>query len=63
MPWLRRAGVAILVGVLLLAGYTLALVPLTPDVQGMLKARDEKPSVLLAADGSVLATFRRTNRE
>jgi penicillin-binding protein 1A len=63
MPWLRRAALAGLAGTLLLAGYTLALVPLTPDVQGMLKARDEKPSVLLAADGSVLATFRRTNRE
>lgn len=60
---LRGAGVAGLVSVLLLGGYALALAPFTPDVQGMLKARDEKPSQLLATDGSVLATFRRTNRE
>jgi penicillin-binding protein 1A len=43
--------------------YTLALIPLTPPVEGVLKGRDERPSVLLAADGSVLTTFRRTNRE
>lgn len=39
------------------------LVRATPSVEHLLEARDEKPSVLLAADGSVLATFRRTHRE
>jgi penicillin-binding protein 1A len=43
--------------------YTLVLVPFTPSVDGVLKARDARPSVLLAADGSVLTTFRRTTRE
>jgi len=43
--------------------YALALIPFTPSVEGVLKGRDERPSVLLAADGSVLTTFRRTNRE
>jgi penicillin-binding protein 1A len=49
--------------VLLGVGYALALIPFTPAVDHVLKARNERPSVLLAADGSVLATFRRSNRE
>ncbi|MCW5657634.1 MAG: transglycosylase domain-containing protein [Burkholderiaceae bacterium] len=49
--------------VLLGAGYAIALIPFTPAVDNVLKARSERPSVLLAADGSVLATFRRSNRE
>ena len=55
---------ALLLAVLIVVPvYTLALIPLTPSVEGVLKGRDERPSVLLAADGSVLTTFRRTNRE
>ena len=53
---------ALLAGVLVLAGYALVLLPFTPSVEGLLAARDDKPSVLLAADGSLLATFRRTRR-
>jgi penicillin-binding protein 1A len=60
---LRGLGIAVLAATLLLAAYALALIPFTPAVDDVLKARTEKPSVLLAADGSVLATFRRTNRE
>jgi penicillin-binding protein 1A len=41
----------------------LLLIPFTPSVERVLQARNERPSVLLATDGSVLATFRRTNRE
>lgn len=68
-PWqraalaLRGAGVAVLVSAVLLVVYVLSLAPFTPDVEGMLRARDEKPSLLLATDGSVLTSFRRTNRE
>ena len=54
---------ALLAGVLVLAGYALVLLPFTPSVEGLLAARDDKPSVLLAADGSLLATFRRTPRD
>jgi penicillin-binding protein 1A len=61
--WLRWAALALAAGVLALAGYALALVPLAPAVDRLLAARDDKPSVLLAADGSLLATFRRTPRE
>jgi penicillin-binding protein 1A len=64
---LRRAGrigaLALAAAAGALALYALLLVPFTPSVEGVLKARDERPSVLLAADGSVLTTFRRTNRE
>lgn len=60
---LRGLGVAALAGVLLLVAYAVLLIPFTPAVDDVLKARSEKPSVLLAADGSVLATFRRMNRE
>jgi penicillin-binding protein 1A len=56
---LATVGVALVAIVL----YTLALIPFTPSVEGVLKARDEHPSVLLAADGTVLTMFRRTNRE
>src|SRR5262249_16623897 len=63
----RRAVVAITMVVaalvLVIPAYVLVLIPLTPSVDGVLKGRAEKPSVLLAADGSVLTQFRRTNRE
>jgi len=60
---LRGIGFAALGAVLLFIVYALLLIPFAPAVDNVLKARDERPSVLLAADGSVLATFRRTNRE
>lgn len=68
-PWQRGrialrglflAGVAAL---LLLFLYTLALIPFTPAVDHVAHAPDERPSVLLAADGSTIATYRRVNRE
>src|SRR5882672_8990237 len=55
--------VALAVIVVAIPLYALVLIPFTPPVEGVLKGRDERPSVLLAADGSVLTTFRRTNRE
>ncbi|MCW7536831.1 transglycosylase domain-containing protein [Aquabacterium sp. A7-Y] len=60
---LRGLGVATLAAALLLAAYAVLLIPFTPAVDNVLKARSERPSVLLAADGSVIATFKRTNRE
>ncbi len=60
---LRGVGIAALGAVLLLVCYALLLIPFTPAVGDVLKARGERPSVLLAADGSVVATFRRMNRE
>lgn len=54
---------ALLAGAITLGFGTVWLVRVTPSVERLLEARDEKPSVLLAADGSVLATFRRAHRE
>lgn len=47
----------------LLLLYVLALVPFTPSIGDLRKAKAELPSVLLAKDGTVLAEFRRINRE
>ncbi|MCS7101680.1 MAG: transglycosylase domain-containing protein [Burkholderiaceae bacterium] len=64
---LRRLAVrlawAVLFGGVALAAYVAALATQAPPVHGLLAARDERPSVLLAADGSVLATLRRRTRE
>ena len=42
--------------------YVLVLIPFTPGVGDLRKAKSEQPSVLLASDGSVLAEYRRSNR-
>ena len=47
----------------LLLLYVLALVPFTPSIGDLRKAKSELPSVLLALDGTVLAEYRRINRE
>jgi penicillin-binding protein 1A len=68
-PWqrgrhaLRGIAFAALGAVALLVVYTLLLIPFTPSVDNVRNARSERPSVLLAADGSVIATYRRLNRE
>ena len=43
--------------------YVLALIPFTPSTGDLRKAKSEQPSVLLARDGTVLAEFRRVNRQ
>jgi penicillin-binding protein 1A len=43
--------------------YVLALVPFTPSVAHLRQAREEKPSVMLSADGQVLARFTANNHE
>ena len=53
---------ALLVPVLLLV-YVLVLVPFTPSISDLRRARDEAPSVLLSTDGTVLAEYKRINRE
>ena len=54
-----RAALALPALVLL---YVLVLIPFTPGVGDLRKAKSELPSVLLASDGSVLAEYRRSNR-
>jgi len=43
--------------------YVLVLIPFTPGIGDLRKAKSEAPSVLLASDGSVLAEYRRINRQ
>ncbi|MEO5661045.1 MAG: glycosyl transferase, partial [Polaromonas sp.] len=42
--------------------YLLLLLPFTPGIGNLRKAKAETPSVLLASDGSVLAEYKRINR-
>ena len=42
--------------------YVLVLIPFTPGIGDLRKAKSETPSVLLASDGTVLAEYRRSNR-
>src|SRR5689334_18857372 len=43
--------------------YVLALIPFTPSIGDLRKAKFEKPSVVLSNDDVVLAEFKRINRE
>jgi penicillin-binding protein 1A len=55
----RAALVLPVLGVL----YVLALIPFTPGVDHLRKAKSATPSTVLSADGVVLAEFKRINRE
>lgn len=43
--------------------YVLLLIPFTPGIGDLRKAKSEAPSVLLATDGTVLAEYKRINRQ
>lgn len=43
--------------------YVLVLIPFTPSVGDLRKAKSETPSVLMASDGTVLAEYKRINRQ
>ena len=43
--------------------YVLALIPFTPSVADLRKAKSATPSVVMSDDGVVLAEFKRINRE
>ena len=62
---LSRRGVllAIAAGPALLLLYTLALVPFTPGISDIRKAKSELPAQLMSADGKLLAEYRWANRE
>src|SRR3954464_391012 len=54
-----RAGLALPA---LLLAYVLVLIPFTPGIGDLRKAKAEVPAVLLSSDGVVLAEYRRLNR-
>ncbi len=43
--------------------YVLVLIPFTPSIKDLRKAKSEKPAVVLSADGKELAVFKRANRD
>jgi penicillin-binding protein 1A len=47
----------------LMALYVLVLIPFTPGIGDLRKAKSEVPSVLLASNGTVLAEYKRINRK
>ncbi|WP_407672251.1 penicillin-binding protein 1A [Noviherbaspirillum pedocola] len=47
----------------LLTLYTLLLIPFTPSIRDLKKAKVDQPSVLMSIDGKRIASFRRSNRE
>ncbi len=49
--------------VVLLLAYTIILIPFTPSIADLRKAKAETPSVLMSEDGKELAVFKRMNRE
>ena len=51
----------VLPGLVLL--YVLAMLPFTPSISDLRKAKSEAPAVVMSADGVVLAEFRRLNRQ
>ena len=63
----RSAGKAVAasaaIGFLLLAAYSIVLIPFTPSTADLRKAKSDHPSVLMSIDGKRIATFRRSNRE
>jgi len=43
--------------------YVLVLIPFTPGIGDLRRAKSETPSMLLASDGTVLAEYKRVNRQ
>ncbi len=60
-----RRGVALTVAALpmLVLLYVMVLIPFTPSIRDLRKAKSEKPAVVLSADGKELAVFKRSNRD
>jgi penicillin-binding protein 1A len=50
-------------GLALLCAYAVALIPFTPSIAHLRKAKIDQPSVLMSADGKRLATFTPMNRQ
>jgi len=54
---------SVLLGLALLCVYALILIPFTPSIADIRKAKIDQPSVLVSADGRRLASFKPMNRE
>ncbi len=60
---LRLLALLCAAGLLVLILYALLLIPFTPSIADLRKAKTEKPSVVISVDGQRLAVFKRFNRE
>src|SRR5262245_35774992 len=58
-------GLAVLgrLGVALVVVYAVILIPFTPSISNLRKAKIDQPSVVMSVDGKRLATFKPMNRE
>lgn len=52
-----------ILGFALLLLYAIALIPFTPSIADLRKAKVDQPSIVMSADGKQLAVFKRMNRE
>lgn len=59
---LAAAGAVAAIPLLILL-YSLVLIPFTPSISDLRKAKTAKPSVVMSADGQELAIFKRANRD
>jgi penicillin-binding protein 1A len=50
-------------GFALLGAYTVVLIPFTPSISDLRKAKVDQPGQLVSADGKLIATYNRLNRE
>lgn len=60
---IKAAMAAAAIGIVLLFAYAIILIPFTPSIADLRKAKAESPSILMSADGKELAVFKRMNRE
>jgi penicillin-binding protein 1A len=60
---IKGLGASGMVGAALLLAYALILIPFTPSISDLRKAKAEQPSILISADGKRLAAFKPMNRE
>ena len=62
-PSPRGIGWLLASGPVLLLLYALLLIPFTPGIRDIRKAKSERPAQVLSADGKELAVFKRSNHE
>lgn len=62
-PTWRGVGLGLAAIPVTLLLYIVILIPFTPSISDLLKAKTAKPSVLMSVDGKELASFQRANRD
>ncbi|HZX31363.1 MAG TPA: transglycosylase domain-containing protein [Rhodocyclaceae bacterium] len=62
-PTRRELAIALAVPPAVMVAYVLILIPFTPGIRDIRKAKAERPAQVLSADGKELAVFKRSNRE